>query len=68
MTRFETEEQQVEAIKRWWKENGTAVIIGIVLAVSSDYVNTAVDVLTASGESPYRIGEIVDGKGQVQIV
>lgn len=35
MTRFETEEQQVEALKRWWKENGTAVIIGVVLAVGA---------------------------------
>ncbi|MCK4744224.1 MAG: tetratricopeptide repeat protein [Sulfuriflexus sp.] len=26
-----TEEQQVEAIKRWWKENGVAVIAGLVL-------------------------------------
>lgn len=42
--------------------------IGLVLAVSRDQVDSAVDVLTASGESPYRIGEIVDGKGQVQIV
>lgn len=42
--------------------------IGLVLAVSKDQVETAVDVLTASGESPYRIGEIVDGKGQVQLV
>ena len=35
MTRFETEEQQVEALKRWWKENGTAVIVGVVLAAGS---------------------------------
>jgi len=26
-----TEEQQVEAIKNWWKENGTAVIAGLVI-------------------------------------
>lgn len=28
---FETEEQQVEALKNWWKENGKLVITGIVL-------------------------------------
>ena len=28
---YETEEQQVEALKEWWAENGRAVIIGIVL-------------------------------------
>ncbi|MEX2515947.1 MAG: tetratricopeptide repeat protein [Gammaproteobacteria bacterium] len=29
----ETEEEQIEAIKEWWRENGRAVIIGIVLGV-----------------------------------
>jgi predicted negative regulator of RcsB-dependent stress response len=28
MERYETEEQQVEAIKGFWKENGTAIIVG----------------------------------------
>ncbi len=28
-----TEEQQVEAIKGWWKENGMAVIAGLVIGV-----------------------------------
>ncbi|MEE9334166.1 MAG: tetratricopeptide repeat protein [Granulosicoccaceae bacterium] len=28
---YETEEQQVEALKQWWKENGKAVIAGVVL-------------------------------------
>ncbi len=29
-----TEEEQIEALKRWWAENGTSTVIGIVLAVS----------------------------------
>lgn len=33
MSAYETEEQQVEAIKRWWKENGKAVILGVVLTL-----------------------------------
>lgn len=28
---YETEEQQVEALKRWWKENGKLVITGLFL-------------------------------------
>ena len=28
-----TEEEQVEALKKWWKENGTAIIIGIVVGL-----------------------------------
>ena len=42
--------------------------IGLVVVVSTDQVDTAVNMLTASGESPFRIGEIVDGIKQVQIV
>jgi len=30
---YRTEEEQVEALKDWWKENGRSVIIGAVLAL-----------------------------------
>ena len=30
---YETEEQQVEAIKGWWKANGNALVIGAVVAL-----------------------------------
>ncbi|NVJ66763.1 MAG: tetratricopeptide repeat protein [Gammaproteobacteria bacterium] len=30
---YETEEQQVEAIKNFWKENGTAIILGAVIGL-----------------------------------
>lgn len=30
---YETEEQQVEALKQWWDENGKAVILGVGLGV-----------------------------------
>ncbi|WP_031432986.1 YfgM family protein [Methylomarinum vadi] len=30
---YETEEQQVEALKRWWKENGTSTIVGLIAAI-----------------------------------
>ncbi|HBH7917337.1 TPA: YfgM family protein [Vibrio parahaemolyticus] len=33
MELYDTEEQQVEAIKDWWKENGKAVIIGAVIGL-----------------------------------
>ncbi|MDM8546435.1 tetratricopeptide repeat protein [Candidatus Venteria ishoeyi] len=29
--KYETEEEQVEAIKKWWKENGNSVLIGLTL-------------------------------------
>lgn len=31
MSAYQTEEEQVEAIKKWWKDNGKSVIGGIVL-------------------------------------
>lgn len=30
-----TEEEQVEALRRWWVENGTGVIVAVVLAVAA---------------------------------
>lgn len=30
---YDTEEEQVEALKRWWKENGTSTITGVVTAL-----------------------------------
>ena len=31
---YETEEEQLEALKRWWKENGQSTIIGLVLGIA----------------------------------
>ena len=33
MTAYQTEEEQVEALKRWWKENGTSIIAGVVIGL-----------------------------------
>ncbi len=35
MAEYETEEQQVEALKDWWKQNGVAVVGGAVLGISA---------------------------------
>jgi len=34
---FRTEEEQVEALKRWWQENGTSTLIAIALAVAVSF-------------------------------
>jgi len=34
MAEYETEEQQVEALKQWWAENGRAVVLGIGLGLA----------------------------------
>ncbi|MDO9142297.1 MAG: tetratricopeptide repeat protein, partial [Methylobacter sp.] len=30
---YDTEEEQVEALKRWWQENGTSAIVGLVVGI-----------------------------------
>ena len=35
MSEHLTEAEQVEALKKWWKENGTAIIIGIVVGLGA---------------------------------
>ena len=31
---YDTEEEQLEALKRWWKENGQSTIIGLVVGIA----------------------------------
>lgn len=35
MQTYETEEQQVEALKQWWKANGRSVIGGLVIGIAA---------------------------------
>lgn len=35
MSAYETEEQRLESIRRWWQENGKMVVTGIVLIVGA---------------------------------
>ena len=34
MEGYESEKEQVEAIKKWWKANGKSIIVGVVLGVA----------------------------------
>jgi predicted negative regulator of RcsB-dependent stress response len=33
MSEHLSEEEQVEALKKWWKENGTAILVGVLLGI-----------------------------------
>ena len=33
MESYRTEEEQVEALRRWWQENGRSTIVAIILAL-----------------------------------
>ena len=35
MSVYQTEEEQVEAIKKWWKENGTSVVAGLAIGLGA---------------------------------
>lgn len=35
MSDYLTDEEQAERLKRWWEQNGTSLIIGVVLAVAA---------------------------------
>lgn len=35
MSAYETEEQQLDAIRAWWKENGRALMFGVVLSLAA---------------------------------
>ena len=34
MSNYQTEEEQVAALKEWWKENGTAILVGVSLGLA----------------------------------
>lgn len=34
MAIYETEEEQLEALKGWWKENGTSTILGVAIGIA----------------------------------
>jgi predicted negative regulator of RcsB-dependent stress response len=34
---YRSEEEQVEALKRWWNENGRGVVVGVVLALGAGF-------------------------------
>ncbi|MBY8088129.1 YfgM family protein [Vibrio fluvialis] len=76
MELYDTEEQQVEAIKDWWKENGKAVIFGAVIGLGGlfgwrfyqDSVTSAQEAASASYTKAIQTlaTKGVDGEADVQ--
>lgn len=44
---YKTEEEQVEAIKKWWNENGKSIIAGVVIGITAIFGWRAYDNHTA---------------------
>ena len=45
---YRTEEEQVEAIKKWWKENGKSIIAGVVIGITAIFGWRAYNTHTAA--------------------
>ena len=68
---FETEEQQVEAIKKWWQENSKLVIVAVVAAIAviggnrfyDDYRQKQRD--QASSRYEHILSDVQSGKGEL---
>ncbi|MDA0119020.1 YfgM family protein [Vibrio sp. T11.5] len=68
MELYDTEEQQVEAIKDWWKENGKAVIFGAVIGLGGlfgwrYYQDTMTQAQEAASESYTQAVQELAAKG-----
>ena len=68
MELYDSEEQQVEAIKDWWKENGKAVIFGAVIGLGGlfgwrYYQDSVVEAREAASESYTTVISALDAKG-----
>ena len=68
MELYDTEEQQVEAIKDWWKENGKAVIIGAIVGLGGlfgwrYYQSSVVQASEAASQSYTVVMETLQHKG-----
>ncbi|QFU02987.1 hypothetical protein FIU83_15175 [Halomonas sp. THAF5a] len=66
MAELRTEEEQLEAIKRWWKENGTSLIAGAAIAAAGVFGwNAWQDYQASQGEAAsLRYQQLVDLTGR----
>ena len=68
MELYDSEEQQVEAIKDWWKENGKAVIFGAVIGLGGlfgwrYYQDSVVEAREVASEGYTSVISALDAKG-----
>lgn len=68
MELYDSEEQQVEAIKDWWKENGKAVVLGVVVGLGGlfgwrYYQDSVTSAQEAASEQYTKVIETIATKG-----
>lgn len=47
MSEFRTEEEQAEALKKWWRENGSSIVAGVIIGITAIFGWRAYDSHTA---------------------
>jgi predicted negative regulator of RcsB-dependent stress response len=67
MQDFETEEQQIEALKKWWHENSTSLMVGLALGVAAIfggryYIDMQRQQSANAGDLYYQVAEHVNNK------
>ncbi len=67
MQDFETEEQQIEALKKWWQENGTSLIVGLGLGVAvlfggRYYIESQQQTQANAGDLYFSVADSVNNK------
>ncbi|MCL9775975.1 YfgM family protein [Vibrio methylphosphonaticus] len=68
MELYDSEEQQVEAIKDWWQENGKAVVLGVVVGLGGlfgwrFYQDSAIQAQEAASEQYTSVVEAIAAQG-----
>ncbi len=72
MTEYQTDEEQIEQIKRWWSDNAKSIITGIVLGVGglvgwNYYQSFTHTRAVASSEVYYTLESSIQNKNSAQI-
>ena len=73
MQDYETEEQQLEALKRWWSENGTSLVVGLGLGVAvlfggRYYMNSQTEHSASAGDLYFMVADQVNnGNGEAAL-
>ncbi|MBV1910752.1 MAG: tetratricopeptide repeat protein [Kangiellaceae bacterium] len=70
---YQTEEQQIEQLKEWWKDNGTPLIVGAVLGLSGFFgyrywTEGQIAIQESASEAYTQVSEQIENKDTAKLV